>query len=152
MYKLPRSVQVVIFTNSASKREYLLLKRVESHGGFWQTITGSLEQGESHLEAAVREVSEETGFQASPDSLIDLDLENRFVIAPQWLKRYAPGVTHNEEKCFALLCEKANPTIDSREHVAYQWASFQTAITTVYWESTRRGLEATEKLEEAQRC
>jgi dihydroneopterin triphosphate diphosphatase len=144
MYKLPHSVQVVVFANTPEGREYLLLKRVPSHGGFWQTVTGSLEPGETHVEAAVREVAEETGFRVVPASLIDLNLNNRFLIAPQWLAKYAPGVTHNEERCFAFACKKEDPTLDTREHVAYQWTSYQTAVSVVYWESTRMALEATE--------
>ncbi|MGH9763231.1 MAG: hypothetical protein ACREAC_20580, partial [Blastocatellia bacterium] len=75
-----------------------------------------------------------------------LHLMNRFSIAPQWLDRYAPGVTHNEERCFALKFKVAEAVLDAREHVAYQWTSFQTAVSVVYWESTRRALAATEAL------
>ncbi|HYL99613.1 MAG TPA: dihydroneopterin triphosphate diphosphatase [Blastocatellia bacterium] len=147
MYKLPYSVQVVIFADTANGRRYLLLKRVESHGGFWQTVTGSLEPGENHTEAAVREVREETGFSISPASMIDLNLTNRFSIAPQWLTRFAPGVTHNEEVCFAVSCERQPPVLDAREHDAYEWASYEIANAKIYWESTRRALDATESRE-----
>ena len=146
MYKLPYSVQVVVFADTGEGRVYLLLKRVESHGGFWQTVTGSLELGETHTDAAVREIGEETGFAIRPVDLVNLNLVNHFSIAPQWLDRYAPGVTHNEERCFALKLKEAEAVLDAREHVAYQWTSFQTAVSVVYWESTRRALAATEAL------
>src|SRR5947209_9993330 len=101
-YKQPRSVQVVIFTETPQGREFLLLRRVYSHGGFWQSVTGSLEDQETHAEAAVREVYEETGYQPGQDELIALGIVNVFEIAPPWRIKYAPGVTHNEEVCFAL--------------------------------------------------
>lgn len=141
-FKQPRSVQVVIFTQTESGREYLLLRRVQSHGGFWQSVTGSLEDGETHLEAAVREVYEETGYRPLIHELIDLGLVNRFEIAPQWRVKYAPGVTHNEEVCFALEVAKQDVVIDPIEHDAFAWMDYDTALTMIYWESTRRAFAA----------
>ena len=142
-YKQPRSVQVVIFAETSAERQYLLLKRVESHGGFWQSVTGSLEVGETHRQAAVREVLEETGFVAGEEDLIELGLVNTFEIAPQWRVRYAPDVTHNEEVCFALNVEQRDPRLDPLEHNAYSWESYDRAKEMLYWKSTRRAFAAT---------
>lgn len=137
-YKQPRSVQVVIFAESASGREYLLLKRIASHGGFWQSVTGSLEEGETHAEAAVREVYEETGIILREDELMALNVINVFEIAPQWRGKYAPGVTHNEEVCFALKVNKCEVHIDPREHEQYVWVDDETVPQMLYWESNKR--------------
>lgn len=139
-YKQPRSVQVVIFTETESGREYLLLKRVASHGGFWQSVTGSLEDEETHVDAAIREVGEETGIIARAEDLIDLMLVNTFQIAPQWQAKYAPGVTHNEEVCFALRAAKCEVCLDSVEHDAWSWVDYDTAIGMLHWESNKRAL------------
>jgi dihydroneopterin triphosphate diphosphatase len=140
-YKQPRSVQVVIFAEGERGREFLLLRRVASFGAFWQTVTGSLEADETHKQAAVREVMEETGIAAREDDLIDLGLVNTFEIPPLWRTRYAPGVTHNEEVCFALGVAKAEPRVDPSEHEAFAWVSFDDALKMFYWESNRRALE-----------
>jgi dihydroneopterin triphosphate diphosphatase len=141
-YKLPRSVQVVIFAGTSAKRHYLLLQRVASHGGFWQSVTGSLEEGETHRQAAAREVLEETGFVAHEEALIELGVVNTFLIAPQWRAKYAPGVTHNEEVCFALKVEQREAQLDPIEHVAYVWESYDRAVEMLYWESTKRAFAA----------
>jgi dihydroneopterin triphosphate diphosphatase len=141
-YKQPRSVQVVIFTEAPAGREYLLLRRVGRHGGFWQSVTGSLEGQETHAEAAVREVFEETGYHPRQDELIPLGVVNVFEIAPQWRDKYAPGVTHNEEVCFALQVEKGDVVIDRVEHDAYAWVDYDTAVGMLYWESNRRAFAA----------
>lgn len=145
-YKQPRSVQVVIFADTSKGVEYLLLRRVASHGGFWQPVTGSLEDGETHVEAAVREVLEETGIHPGQDELIELGVVNVFEIAQQWRIKYAPNVTHNEEVCFALKVDRCEVRIDTIEHEAYAWVDYDAAIGMLYWESNRRAFAAVAKL------
>jgi dATP pyrophosphohydrolase len=147
-YKQPRSIQVVIFAKSARERHYLLLRRVASHGGFWQSVTGSLEGGETHGHAAVREVLEETGISSREEELIALRVTNTFEIAPQWREKYAPGVTHNEEVCFALKVLECEVQVDSIEHDAYVWATYERAMEMVYWDSNKHALAATRLLNE----
>jgi dATP pyrophosphohydrolase len=95
----------------------------------------------------MREVREETAIACSADELIELDLINRFEIAPQWREKYAPGITHNEEVCFALKAHLCEVIIDTREHDAYAWVDYDTAVDMLYWESTRRAFARTELLE-----
>jgi len=128
------------------ERRYLLLKRIASHGGFWQSVTGSLEDDETHRQAALREVLEETGLQVSDDALIELGIVNTFEIAPEWRARYAPGVTHNEEVCFAVKVEECDVTVDPLEHVAYSWEPYAIAVEMLFWESSRRAFAATQVL------
>ncbi len=141
-YKQPRSVQVVVFAESDAGRLYLLLRRVADHGGFWQFVTGSVEEGETHLQTAVREVSEETGILCRESDVIDLHLINTFEISPLWLKKYAPGVTRNEEVCFALRVEKREVCLDPVEHTDCVWADYESALKMLYWESNRKALES----------
>ena len=146
-FKQPRSVQVVLFARGEDKgREYLLLKRVNQHGGFWQSVTGSLEQDETHRQAAVREVREETGISCREEELLDLHLTNKFPIAARWLPKYGPGVTHNEEVCFALQVEKGPVTLDTLEHEGYVWLAYETALAMVFWQSNKEALRMTEQL------
>jgi dATP pyrophosphohydrolase len=147
-YKQPRSVQVVIFAGTSSDRYYLLLRRVASHGGFWQSVTGSLEVGETHTQAAIREVREETGIDSAGDELIKLGVINTFEIAPQWRGKYAPGVVQNEEICFSLKVDRCEVLIDSREHDAYLWESYDRSIDMLYWDSSKRAFAAARLLAE----
>ena len=146
LYKQPRSVQVVVFSEQAGERLYLLLRRVPSHGGFWQSVTGSVEEGETHPQAAVREVREETGFSASEDELIDLGVTNVFAIGEQWRPKYAPGVTLNEEVCFALPVQHGSVEIDRLEHDEYVWADYNAAAGMLYWETNRQTLTVVARL------
>jgi dATP pyrophosphohydrolase len=115
-YKIPESVLVVVYSQ---KGEVLLLQRTDP-ADFWQSVTGSLQHGETLLQAAQRELIEETGFE--PDGLRDCDMVQRFPIHPAWRKRYAPDVTHNTEHVFALeLVEPRTPVLNPHEHQAYIW-------------------------------
>jgi dATP pyrophosphohydrolase len=137
-YKQPHSIQVVIFTITAKGREFLLLRRVAAQGGFWQSVTGSLEVGETHTQAAVREVFEETGIVCNEADLINLHLTNTFEIAPLWRAKFAPHVTHNREVCFALKVETQEIRLDALEHEDSLWTDFDNALTMLYWESSRK--------------
>lgn len=123
--KIPRSVLVVAFTPA---REVLLMERAD-FAGFWQSVTGSQEDGESWAATAQRELLEETGFDATLfGDVIDLRYRNVYCIYPRWRHRYPPHVTHNEERCFAVCVPSAiTPRLAAREHVAYEWMSLETA-------------------------
>ncbi|KRT55805.1 NUDIX domain-containing protein [endosymbiont of Ridgeia piscesae] len=84
-FKRPESVLVVVYTTGG---EFLLLRR-RSPSAFWQSVTGSLRWGESPLQAARRELYEETGIMAG-SLLNDLRHTERFPIVPPWRSRIHP--------------------------------------------------------------
>ena len=59
--RLPIQVEAILFRKNEGEIEYLILKRKQERGGFWQPITGGLEEGETLMEALRREIKEETG-------------------------------------------------------------------------------------------
>jgi len=117
-HKIPVSVLVVIYT---SDQQVLLLERAD-HPGYWQSVTGSCDPGESLCQTAVREVREETGLDAEKYSLTDWNLEFEFEIFEEWRHRYAPGVTRNTEHVFGLELPQPVPVIlEPREHLNFLW-------------------------------
>lgn len=123
--KRPQSVLVVIHTPAL---EVLLLERV-APAGFWQSVTGSLEEGESWVEAAVREVEEETGLRPEPEGLVDLGLANRYPIPVAFIARYPVGVSHNVERAFTYLAGGPfRPRLAPGEHGQAQWLTWPEAL------------------------
>lgn len=59
--ELPIKVQGVMYSKNNDKIEYLIIKRSEKDGGFWQGVTGTLEEGEKLKECLIREIKEELG-------------------------------------------------------------------------------------------
>jgi dATP pyrophosphohydrolase len=118
MYKRPVSVLVVIHTQDL---QILLLERA-LHPGYWQSVTGSLEAGETPAEAALREVAEETGLLVPPSQLLDWRQSREFEIFPEWRHRYAPGVTRNTEHFFSLaIPAPCAIRLAPAEHRDYGW-------------------------------
>jgi dATP pyrophosphohydrolase len=118
LFKLPRSVLVIIHTPD---KQVLLLERADAPG-YWQSVTGSQDAGETLVETAIREVAEETGLDAAAYTLTDWCIDNRFEIFEHWRSRYAPGVTHNLERVFGLQVPAPRPvTLAPREHLAQVW-------------------------------
>ncbi len=133
-YKRPYSVLVLIHTPAM---EVLILHRWAPFD-FWQSVTGSLEPNETPRDAAVREVFEETRLSTPPGALLDLQLNNRYSIPPQWRHRYSPEVSHNTESVFSLCLPSPQAvTLSKDEHDDAQWLPARLAVSQI-WSWTNR--------------
>lgn len=129
MYKIPVSVLVVIYTTDL---QVLLLERAD-HPGYWQSVTGSQDPGETLYQAALREIYEETGLNAADYALTDWRIENQYEIYEEWRWRYAPDVRFNTEHVFGLCLPTTAPIrISTREHVNFIWLPWQQAVEKVF--------------------
>ncbi len=136
-YKLPISTLVVIYTAAL---EVLLLDRAD-HPGYWQSVTGSQEEGEALRATAMREALEETGLDANRYELTDWQVENVYDIYPVWRHRYAPGTTHNTEHVFGLeLPGIVAVQLSPREHLSYMWLPWQEAAEKVFSPTNRTAI------------
>lgn len=131
-YKIPVSVLVIIHTPDL---QVLLLERTD-HPGYWQSVTGSQNPGETLRETATREINEETGLSPTVyplSSLSDWETESQYEIFEEWRWRYAPGITHNTEHVFSLCLPEPWPvTIAPEEHLAYRWLPWHQAVEKVF--------------------
>lgn len=128
-YKTPISSLVLIHTPDL---QVLLLERADK-AGFWQSVTGSLEDQETPRQAAIREVFEETGLDATEFDLQDWRASNVYEIYPHWRYRYAEGIKENTEHLFGLELPKKLPIkLAPDEHVRYEWVDWREAATRVF--------------------
>lgn len=112
--------------------QYLLLRRPPNGGGFWQGVTGGVEKGESLIEAAKRELFEETGFV--PSLIENLNKSYSFRLSDRYKHLYADGVQVIVEHVFvAYVDSKQEPVLDPREHNAWRWCSFKEALELLKW-------------------
>jgi len=128
-YKIPVSVLVLVHT---ADLQVLLLERAD-RPGFWQSVTGSQDAGETLQQTAQRELVEETGIQVDAAALTDWQKQNRYEIYAHWRGRYEPGVTHNTEHVFSLkLPAVQDIVLAPREHLDYQWLPWREAADRVF--------------------
>jgi dATP pyrophosphohydrolase len=138
-FKRPVSVLVVIYAQD-TKRVLMLQRRDDPD--FWQSVTGSLEEGETALQAAVREVKEEVAIDVASDplALIDCQRTVEFEIFTHLRHRYAPGIERNTESWFCLALPHERQ-IEISEHLAWRWvAAAEAAALTKSW-SNRQAIE-----------
>jgi dATP pyrophosphohydrolase len=129
MHKIPVSALVLIHT---ADLQVLIMERADK-AGFWLSVTGSIESGETPYQAAIREVKEETGLDALTYDFQDWQASNVYEIYPHWRHRYAPGVTENTEHLFGLLLPSALPVqLAPDEHLQYQWVDWREAAQRVF--------------------
>lgn len=132
----PESVLVVVFTLAG---EVLVLQRVDDCA-FWQSVTGSLEHGESALQAAHRELFEETGLRRR--DIIDCQHQSTYLIRADWRHRYADGVTHNTEHVFlAPLPQRLPISLAPDEHLQHKWVDADAALDMLWSPSNRQAVE-----------
>ncbi|KAF1025680.1 MAG: Dihydroneopterin triphosphate diphosphatase [Burkholderia plantarii] len=133
--KIPESVLVVIYTAAL---DVLIIKRADQPD-FWQSVTGSKDTLDEPLaETAAREVAEETGIVAGTPAvpaaaLVDWHHQIEYAIYPQYLHRYAPGVTRNTEHWFGLEVPAGVPvTLSPREHTDFLWLPYREAAARCF--------------------
>ena len=137
-WKVPVSTLIVIHDCNLKA---LLLERAD-FPGYWQSVTGSQEPGETPEQTATREVLEETGIDAGAHGgVVDWRLANVYEIYPQWRHRYPPGTTHNMEHVFGLCVPVDTAArIAEREHRASCWMPWREAAKRCFSWSNREAL------------
>ncbi len=136
-YRRPESVLVVVH---ARDDQVLLLRRSQPFD-FWQSVTGSLKPGETHADAARRELFEETGL-ADEGRLTYTGVARQFTIDPRWRNRYAPGIVENVEYEWRYRLDAAQPIrLAASEHSEYLWLPRREALATVWSWTNREAIE-----------
>ena len=122
----------------APELDVLVIKRADQPD-FWQSVTGSKDALDEPLTlTAAREVAEETGISVGTHdvpaaALVDWHHRIEYAIYPQYLHRYAPGVTRNVEHWFGLCVPgRVDVTLSPREHVDHAWLPFREAAARCF--------------------
>jgi dATP pyrophosphohydrolase len=132
--RLPIQVEAIIFRRNGNKVEYLLLKRLPERNGFWQPVTGGVEEGETRNEALRREIREETGIKNIVAVLEDLYF---FEFSdPNLNQEYVYGVEVSPSEEIML---------DQKEHSEYKWCSFHEALQLLHWKENKEALRKLNK-------
>src|SRR6185295_900770 len=122
-----KSAGAIIFRLKDGVPHYLLL---HYHGGHWEFARGHIDQGESEIEAAKREIEEETGLK-------DLTIISGFKGYTKFVFKKVYGLTGEARKQAPWVMKivtlyLAESRIDevriSHEHKGFEWFTFEEAI------------------------
>ncbi|NPD90164.1 MAG: NUDIX pyrophosphatase [Asgard group archaeon] len=120
--------------------EFLLLKRTEETGGFWQGVTGNVDEGEPLINCAKRELLEETSY--IPQFIFQMEDSYKLPIKEKSLHLFPEGTTEWTEFLFiARIEQQEDPTIRLDEHVAWKWCSFEEAYELLHWPNNKDALK-----------
>lgn len=121
--------------------QILLIRRAPDrmYPGLWQCVTGRLEDGETIVAGALREVREETGFgPAEIEALFETDIVN-------WFHEHTIDGLWSEAVFAARVRADAQVAL-SEEHDDQRWLSAAEAHELVVWPAYHRAIEQVEWL------
>jgi 8-oxo-dGTP pyrophosphatase MutT (NUDIX family) len=110
-----------------------LIRSIERNG-FWQPVTGGVEEGETREEALCREIMEETGVKniaAVIEGLYYFEFQD-----PDPNQEYVYGVE---------IPSSEKIVFDRKEHSECRWCSFQEALRLMHWKENKEALRKLNK-------
>ncbi|HSI98430.1 MAG TPA: NUDIX domain-containing protein [Gaiellaceae bacterium] len=141
----PVEVVVVVRRGDA----YLALRRVPERLAYWNPVAGGVEEGETPVSAARRELYEETSLDAE---VVELPVTLSYSLLddpPEVRARYAPGIeTVTVHPFLAEAPPGWEPVLDA-EHDAYRWCTAEEAVSLFAYETPKEALRAATRVAEA---
>jgi 8-oxo-dGTP pyrophosphatase MutT (NUDIX family) len=130
-----REVLVFVFRDSKEGRQVLLARRCAGLGGFWHSIAGGVEKGESDEEAALRELREETGLSEGAELDPPRHSYSYPVLEEPPNRRvlYPPETESISVVCFRVDAPPGWEPILNWEHDESRWCSADEAVTLLRW-------------------
>jgi dATP pyrophosphohydrolase len=135
--RTPFQVLILPYRRGSRGIEYAILRRADL--GWWQFVSGGGEDDETPLQAAEREVAEETGMDAR-GRLSKLDTissvpKDAFDSSHTW----GDDIYVLPEHCFAIDVGDDDVSI-SAEHTEIRWVHYEEARERLEWEGNRTAL------------
>lgn len=122
--------------------QFLVMRRAPERLGYWSLVAGGLEPDETPIEAAQRELFEETGLGTEVRPL-PVALSYSLLDDPPAIRaRYAPGI--ETVTVHAFVTEAADdwePELDA-EHDLHRWCDLDGALELLFYETTRDAVRA----------
>jgi len=131
----PDLVDVWVFRIGPVESEILLLRRAAGRtlAGLWQGVSGLVEPGESIVDAARRELREETEIEGDAiEAFYHLDYIAEFL--------WAPSDALMASAYFAARVRPGTEPVLSAEHDAMRWVSIEEAPAMAVWPAYREGI------------
>ncbi len=139
MSRQPVQVHVYLFRKTNNGYEYAIFQRSDLTV-CWQGICGGLEDNESVIEGARREIYEEAGI-TTPFPLYKLETTSYLpdiIIAKSEREHWSDGIV--VIPMYYLAMEYDGEIILSDEHLQYKWMSYKDAREIIYFDDQKTAL------------
>lgn len=122
-------INCIVFRPEENSYKFLILKRSEDRGGFWQPITGGVKEGEDQIGALKRELMEEIGV-----------IEYRQIINLKYSFSFSlPRYGNLTENVYAVEVHPNIEIVLSHEHTEYRWLDFEESLAWIKYDSNKEG-------------
>ncbi len=128
---------IIVYRKEHNQRLYLLL-HYQYRGDYWDFPRGNIREGETPIEAALRETEEETGLSTS-----DLRIVKGFEEHAKWFYSLNGQTVFKTVTYF--LAETGNVDVKvSEEHVGARWVTYSEAFNILKYKNSKRMLQKAE--------
>lgn len=135
-------VEIAVFVTRKSDAQVLLVHRSPEQGGYWHVVAGGVEAGETAVEAAERELQEETGLVAELTAGFDVveHVDSQTKEPADRPSLDDPGIVKVTVTCFLV-----NAPLDwepklNWEHDHHRWCDPEEAFDALRWPGTVQAL------------
>lgn len=125
-----RCIMVFLYKWQNGEPLYLLLKRNAELGGYWQPVTGFIEEPETNRQAALRELGEETG----------IEIYKR-VTDPKHYFFFDMNGTQCSVSVLAVEVDNPPDIRVSFEHTEHRWLPYEKTREMLFWDNNVETLD-----------
>ena len=129
------SIQTIPLRRTPRGWEALVLRRTPAKGGFWQPVTGHIEDGETPEDAAARELEEETGIKATIHAL---DYTHCVMIDPAIAPALPVPTFYREHGYWAEVAGAVK--LDPDAHDRAEWLPISEAAQRMRWAGNQKAV------------
>jgi len=133
-------INIVAFLYTLNPELYfLLLKRSQNRGGFWQPVSGGVEKFEQPIQSVKREIFEETGIK-DIIRIVDLDISYDYECIKNNVKMRMKDI------CYGVELDKIEPVKLSEEHSMFKWCKKEEVENYLNWKEILVSFEKLNKI------
>lgn len=133
--ELPIKTQAIVYCRTDEDHKYLILKRSEIDGGYWQPVVGTVKEEESIIQCMLREIEEEAGIK-------DVIQVSKQLYNFSWERDEQVYL----EFVYAIEVDEKSAINLSEEHDEYLWLNYKDAVEKVKYDSNKRSITIVEKM------
>lgn len=131
--RAPYNVLVLPYYSKGNENSYCIFERKDMLK--WQFVAGGGENQEKPIDAAIRELAEETGLQGYKiQEMTSKTFVPVFYFSKKSREAWGENVIVIPVHCFSVEIDPTESVVLSVEHTQYRWVDYETAISMLHFD------------------